>query len=339
MQIVPLQPTHWEEAAALVAARVAALRSGVPSLPARYSQPDAILPALASFAGHAPGVAALQGGRLVGFLTAMSLPSIKGKRAAFSPECAHAASEDGTGAGGGAIFQAMYAALAPTWLANGCFVHALRVLAHNRQGLEGLYWLGFGLNNVDAVRDLSPLDSTYTETEFLRETQFRRTTADDLDAVAALGEALQRHLAAPPIYLPLINLESRADHAEWLAQPGHVQWLAQHGGEVVAELRLEPSNHTACAIAADPSTLFITSAYTLPAARRGGLAAALLAEAMKDAQARGYVRVATDFESANLPGAAFWMRHFQPIAYSVVRYVDERTAYAHAQRRVEDFWS
>jgi hypothetical protein len=32
------------------------------------------------------------------------------------------------------------------------------------------------------------------------------------------------------------------------------------------------------------------------------------------------------------------MRHFQPTAYSVVRYVDERAGYAHAQRRTEDFW-
>jgi GNAT superfamily N-acetyltransferase len=156
--------------------------------------------------------------------------------------------------------------------------------------------------------------------------------------VAALGEALQRHLAAPPIYLPGIHLEGRADYLEWLAQPGHVQWLAWRDGAAVAELRLEPSNYTACAIAADAGTLFITSAYTVPEARNGGLAAALLGHALAAARAAGYVRVATDFESANLPGAAFWMRHFQPTAYSVVRYVDERAGYAHAQRRTEDFW-
>ena len=168
--------------------------------------------------------------------------------------------------------------------------------------------------------------------------QIRQATADDLDAVTALGEALQRHLAAPPIYLPLIDLEGSAEYSEWLAQPGHVQWLALAGSEVVAELRLEPSNYTACAISADEGTTFITSAYTLPAARSSGLAAALLAHAVENARDQGYVRVATDFESANIPGAAFWMRHFQPTAFSVVRYVDERAAYAHAQRAAGDFW-
>jgi GNAT superfamily N-acetyltransferase len=268
---------------------------------------------------------------LVGFLIAMSLPSVKGKRAAFSPEWANAAS-DSADAGAGALYQALYAALAPVWLANGCYVHALRVLAHDREGLDGLYWQGFGLNNVDAIRDLTPLPAAVPDLTI------RRATAADIATVAALGEALQRHLAAPPIYLPVIHLERPADYLDWLAQPGHVQWLAFREGAAVAELRLEPTNYTACAVAADAGTTFITSAYTVPEARNGGLAAGLLAHALRAAGEAGCVRIATDFESANIPGAAFWMRHFQPMAYSVVRYVDERAAYAHAGRRTEDFW-
>lgn len=329
MQIVPLTAAHWEDAAALVAARARALRSQLPMLPTQYESRDAFLPLLAELAARAPGVAALEGARLVGFLTAMSLPSFKGRRAAFSPEWANAAATDGDAA---AVCQALYAALAPAWLANGCYIHALRVFAHEDAALKGLYWQGFGLNNVDAVRDLSPLTASAPNL------QVRQATAFDIDAIAALGEGLQRHLAAPPIYLPLRDLDSRADHLAWLATPGHVQWLAVAGGAVVAELRLEPTNDTACAVAADAHTTFITSAYTLPAARNGGVAAALLAHAVDDARIRGFVRVVTDFESANIPGAAFWMRHFQPLAYSVVRYIDERSAFAHAGRRLEDIW-
>jgi len=328
MQISPLQPAHWEEAAALVAQRVGALRRQLPSLPAQYEQAEAIHPLLAELAGRAPGVAALSGGQLVGFLIALSLPSIKGVRGTFSPEWGHAAEGDDAGA----VYQALYAALAPAWLANGCYAHAVRVLAHDRAGLDAFYWQGFGLNNVDALRDLSPLAANAAGITI------RQATPDDIDAVAALGEGLQRHLAAPPIYLPLRQLDSRADYLEWLAQPGHRQWLAWRGGVAVAELRLEPANHTACAVAADAGTVFITSAYTRPEARSGGLAAALLDHAVAAVRERGYVRIATDFESANIPGAAFWMRHFQPMAYSVIRYVDERAAYAHAGRRAEDMW-
>lgn len=334
MPIIPLQPAHWEDAAALVVRRVREVRDRLPMLPTRYETVDAIYPLLAELAGRAPGVAALDGARLVGFLTAMALPSIKGKRGTFSPEWAHGVIGEAGGAGAraGAVYQALYAALAPAWLANGCYVHAVRILAHDRVGRDAFYWQGFGLNNVDAIRDLSPLTATVPNL------QVRQATASDIDAIAALGEGLQRHLAAPPIYLPLRDLDSREDHLAWLAAPGHVQWLAVAGGAVVAELRLEPTNDTACVVAADAHTTFITSAYTLPAARNGGVAAALLAHAVADARTRGYVRVVTDFESANIPGAAFWMHHFQPLAYSVVRYIDERSAFAHAGRRLEDIW-
>jgi GNAT superfamily N-acetyltransferase len=266
----------------------------------------------------------------------MSLHTIKGKRGTFSPEWANGARPQDASA----IYQALYAAIAPRWLANGCFVHALRVLAHDRQGLDGLCWQGFGLNNFDAIRDLSSVNVAAPDSAAggLSDVVFRRATAAEIDDVSRLGEGLQRHLASPPIYLSYIQPDTRADHLEWLAQPRHVQYLAYRNGAAIAEMRREPSNYTACAIAADERTTFITSAYTAPEERSGGVAGALLQHLLEDARAEGCERCATDFESANILGARFWMRHFQPTALSVIRYVDERVAYAHAQRSAADFW-
>ena len=118
----------------------------------------------------------------------------------------------------------------------------------------------------------------------------------------------------------------------------HLEEYASFGGTAVAELRCEPTNYTAGAIAADPRTTFITSAYTIPSERNSGVASALLAQLLAHAHASGCERCVTDFESANLPGARFWMRHFRPITFSVLRYVDERALYAHAERQAEDIW-
>lgn len=331
MQIEQLRENHWEDAAALVAAGVQRLRQKVGILPQQYEDPAAILPRLAELAPHAPGVAAVAQGRLAGFLCTMSLATFKGKRAAFSPAWANAAAPEDARR----IYQEMYAALAPQWLTSGCFVHAVQLLAHEQAGRDGLYWLGFGLNNVDAIRDLAPLPPAGTPQQNLT---IRRATAEDVDAVVELGAALQRHLADSPIYLPFIERALPADHREWLAQEGHRQWLAFRGDQPIAELRCEPTNDTALAMAADPGTVFITSAYTIPSARNTGVAGALLNELLAEVRDAGFVRCATDFESANLPGARFWLRHFQPTAYAVVRYVDERASYAHAGRSVETFW-
>jgi GNAT superfamily N-acetyltransferase len=341
MQIEKLREGHWEDAAGLVAAAVRRLRQEVTVLPPQYTEAAAVLPLLAELAGRVPGVAAVERGQLVGFLCAMSLGSFKGKRGAFSPAWANGAmAEDAR-----RIYQAMYAALAPDWLLSGCVVHTVQLLAHDAAGREGLYWLGFGLNNVDAIRDLAPVDPGNPGSPGARageaqqqELTIRRATVADVDVVAELGEGLQRHLADSPVYLPYLHREAAADHAAWLAQADNRQWLAFRGGQPVAELRCEPANYTALAMAADPGTVFITSAYTVPAERNTGVAGALLGTLLAEVRAAGYVRCATDFESANLPGARFWLHHFQPTAYAVVRYVDERAEYAHGGRRRETFW-
>lgn len=332
MQIVELAEKHWEDAAALVAARVRELRRALPILPQQFEDPATVLPRIADLAAQVPGVAAIEQGRLAGFLFAMVLPSFKSKRTAYSPVWANGAQADNAGR----VYQELYAGLAPRWLANGCVVHALSVLAHDRPGLDGLYWLGFGLNNVDAVRDLSPLAPA--DLQHAADLSIRRATAGDIDDIMRLGEGLRRHLAAAPIYLPYMDPDTAGEYREWLAQPGNVQWLAYRGGTAVAELRCEPTNDTAGAIAADPRTTFITSAYTIPSERNSGVASALLAQLLVHARAWGCERCVTDFESANLPGSRFWMRHFRPITFSVLRYVDERALYAHAERQAEDIW-
>jgi hypothetical protein len=54
------------------------------------------------------------------------------------------------------------------------------------------------------------------------------------------------------------------------------------------------------------------------------------------AQSTGYERCAVDFEPQNLAGARFWLKHFQPVCYSLIRHVDERIAWAQADRFAHD---
>jgi GNAT superfamily N-acetyltransferase len=100
----------------------------------------------------------------------------------------------------------------------------------------------------------------------------------------------------------------------------------------------EPSTPHACTIMRDEGTMSIVSAFTRPTARGHGVGAALLERGLAAARAAGYVRCAVDFESANIEGARFWMRYFQPICYSVVRVIDPRMGWAGADREAQNFW-
>lgn len=309
MVITGLQAEHLEEAAALVAARYRALRRGVPHLPPRYEETDTIAGMLGDL-GEAAGVAAWQAGRLVGFLAGFVLPDLLGQRSFYSPEWAN-----GTQPGNSRrIYEAMYQQAAAQWLAAGCAVHAVTLMVNDREGVEGWQWLGFGLSNVDGVRDLSPLPGSRADAGV------RQAGRKDAGEVTALGRALEQHMAAPPAFW----IHEVEDYCAWLEQPDHIAWLAYEGGEAVGCLGLELGHAGGCAIVQDEKTTGIVLAYTRQEVRCRGITGTLVNHALAWARERGYERCAADWEAMNPPANRFWSKRFDPVCYSLIRHIDER---------------
>jgi hypothetical protein len=229
MDVTVLRPEHLDDAAELVATRYATLREQVPSLPARYEDAGTIWKKLVPL-NEAAGVVALRAGRLVGFLTGFVLPAFFGKRTFYSPEWANGA-EPGNSR---QIYEEMYRLASGSWLADGCAIHAVTLMAHDREGIEGWQWLGFGMANLDGVRDLTPLPGSPSNLSI------RQAARQDAKEVEALGRALEQHMAAPPVFW----IHEREDYGGWLQQPDHAAWLAYDGAEPVGCLGLELGHGT-----------------------------------------------------------------------------------------------
>jgi GNAT superfamily N-acetyltransferase len=191
-------------------------------------------------------------------------------------------------------------------------------LAYDHTVLEAWHWLGFGLMVVDAMRDLAPVPGATADIAV------RRAGSQDVPVVMAFEEALHQHLAAAPIFLHEEN-HPQEYHERWLADPANVLWLAYHGNEAVGCMGLGPANPEACYLINDARTASILTAYTKEELRNGGIGSALLNQTLTWARTAGYERCAVDFESHNIPGARFWLRHFQPVCYSLIRHVDRVT--------------
>jgi GNAT superfamily N-acetyltransferase len=313
LDVVPLDARHLPDAAALACKRYKGLRETAPIMPPRYERPRVVEPMLQDIAASAPGVAAVYEGRLVGFLTGYTMPVFRGKCAAYSPAWAHGA----VAADARRVYEAMYAALADRWVTDGCLTHLVGTLAHEGALLKTWHWLGFGMFAADAARDLSPLNTPVAGYEV------RRAGQQDAAICAALAGALQHHLASSPTYL-VTDGDDGSSCRGWLADPSHALWLAHSEGEAVAYLRIESANEDACALIQDEGTASITGAYTVPQARGQGVGSALLDRALAWARARGYARCAVDFEPMNVLAKRFWLRHFQPVCYALMRHIDER---------------
>jgi GNAT superfamily N-acetyltransferase len=309
VNIAPLQPDHLEDAAGLVATRYTTLRSQVPCLPPRYEHASTIAGMLQEL-GEAAGVAAFQAGRLVGFMTGFVLAEFLGKRSFYSPEWANGA-EPGNGR---RIYEEMYQHASARWIADGCAVHVVTLMAHDQEAIEGWQWLGFGLVAVDGVRDLAPVPGSPTDLDV------RQAGLQDAAEVAALGRALEQHMAGPPVFL----IHDAMDYGAWLQQPDHAAWLAYLNGEAVGCLGLALGHATGCEIVQDEKTAGVTFAYTRQNALCRGINTALLSRALAWARVRGYQRCAADWEPMNPPANRFWTGRFTPVCYSLMRWIDER---------------
>jgi GNAT superfamily N-acetyltransferase len=312
--VVPMVASHAEAAAALFVDRFARQRRLVPALPAVFQDAPNVVAKLRWLAATGNAFVAMREGRLVGYVGWFIVPQFRGtpQKAAYCCEWGHAAIDHDQAA----IYRQLYAHAAARWQAEGCGTHALTTLAHDTSLHQFLFWNGFGLAVVDAMRLLddpapaSPDPRTY-----------RMATKADIPAILSLDEQLTAHLSAPSVCMRRRSRDEAWQRA-FLAQDDNAVALAEEGAQVVGILRLEGRCDGACEIVRSPDTVGLSGTYVLEPYRRHGVAAGLLAEAIRWSRANGYARCSVDWESFNPSATGFWLKHFAPVCYSLVRHVE-----------------
>ena len=308
VRISQFERRHVGLAAALAARRIMAFREHAPLLPERWTVAASISDLLAPLVDESPALVAFAGGELVGYMAAKCFEWSQG-RWAFSPEWANAA----VGTDAARIRQDLYAALAEQWVADDRRSHFVSLLPDDAAGREALGWLGFGVTNVDGLRDVAPLGPMT-----LRGVNVVRAGPADLDAVAALQEGLRTHLATTPLFMSFPATDRDALAAQ-LADPTIAVLLATDDRGPVAFIRVGPHSTDASTIIRDEGTASITGAFTRADRRGQGMARVLLDAVLAWARESEYVRCAVDFESANLLASRFWPQHFQVVGITLGR--------------------
>lgn len=273
MDIVPFREDYLVDSAVLFVEQFKQLRQQVPSLPDGMENPDRVTEKLAHMVSHSAGVAALDRGRLVGYLGRYLIDGFRGtgRRAAHCPEWAHSADDsDKT-----AIYCALYRAAAAQW--RGCQTHAITVLAHDDEGIKTWFWNGFGLTIVDAVRPMTPLERPVRP-----DLVVRKADLDDVELLATIETEHWQHYAQPPVLMAAFEADDAAAFATRLEQSRNSVWLALSDGEEAAYMRFEESSFGAASIVGSKRTVAITGAFTRPEHRGKGAAVALLDAALRD---------------------------------------------------------
>ena len=337
LEIVSFSDTHLAEAAALLALRHQQDRALEPALPERFTQPDAARSVLEAVWSrpNASGVVALHAGRMIGYLIGVPRIDMVWGRSVWVPLAGHAVDR----ARGAEVYRDLYATLSPSWVAHGCFAHYALIPASDQAALEAWFTLSFGKEQAHGIRETAdasaltpPVDPSLT---------IRRAEMADLEPSIELDDIIASHQSRAPVYAPYwfgeyepFNREEIVQESREILQDEQAKmWLALRHGRIVGYQLYIPASQEFVkidAIMVPERCSFLATAATREEEQGRGVGRILTAHGLAADHASGYTHCITDWRVTNLLSSRFWPRQgFRPIAYRLVRRLDERIAWSH----------
>ncbi len=321
--LAPTEPSLAAEGFGLFRDAYLRARAANPLLPELDADHEARLQRRVERAFAYGGIAAWRGGSLRGFMIAGPSFEFRGLVASLVPEFGHAvAAGDETD-----LVGLLYAASAERLVREGTQLHLIGHFAADLGTTSALFELGFGAVVREQLRDLSDVARAEGDrgTQRTRHERVEHVLyAEAWRDVAALAAAHAAFYRESPVLVrkdaalheALVELEAHRVDGDQL-------FVYREGGEALGYLivgRCEGGSEGR--LLEGTSTAQVRSAFTVPAARRRGIGAALLQQAISWARAQGFERLFVEHETANLCGGAFWRRHFEPYLLFSLRYVD-----------------
>lgn len=308
MKIIDFTEEWMTKAAELVLEEYQQERSFVPVLPERPRIPD-----LAWLAKNGLGVAAVEGERLLGFLSACGpwkpVFCTRDVSGVFSPANGHAAIREDRGR----IYQRLYQAASEKWVRAGAASHTITFYAHDTDGQNALFRFGFGMRCMDLIRDISEI--TAPEIPGLRIIECKQS-----NQLLPLRTGLVKHFSDSPMFMHHTAEDLQQFLARRESDPPRT-FAAEMDGRLVAYIEIcEEGEHFCTGEAAMAN---ICGAYCLPEYRGTGITQWLLSKMIRILTGEGITRVGVDCESINPAAAGFWRKYFAEYTHSLVRRIDE----------------
>ena len=302
----PLRNEHLDDAALLLAGAYDRQRSSMPLLPERA--PGYFRDHLAQ-CWRDVGVAAFDDGHLCGFMMESMRFGWKGQQAAGCCELSHAVSADDPAA----VYRLLYRDLGARWVDEGRHLHIIGHAATDADLIHCLFHLGFGAFLCEQLRNLSSLAC---------DDEFTVVVDPDPALLVELQSEHRLYYRDSPIFLRKDEGDIRAELEGCLAH-GDKLLAGADDGEITALFIVgESASEGEGLLLRSSNSAQLKSAFVRPQKWRQGIGTALLARSIAWAREQGYERIFVEHETANIQGAAFWGRHFNPYGLYSMRYVD-----------------
>ncbi len=288
-------------------------------LPLKYSNLNNIAKMLDSLLEKNPGVVALNNNKIAGYMSGKTdIDSFKGSlKGVYTPEWAHGTintpdKEE--------IYYKLYKHLAREWVSDKNYTHVTTYFSNDDVLKELYYNFSFGMLVIDGLRPLSEI-----EVDSVKDTVIREAEDSDIEAIKYMHKGINQHLLHSPVFLyhKDSDLSESAIYNKFFGDDFKT-FVAVKNDRIVSGIRCMLDKGPGCKVVVDKGTLGINFGFTDIEYRGSGVATYLLNEVLRWGASNGMLRCTVDFESQNREAYRFWLRHFKPICYTVIRKVDDR---------------
>ena len=313
--LVPLTQVYLTPAVELFVENYKAEQEQSPLLPSRVLDEPAWIQGVLQSKLANPGVAVLEGNRLVAYMVTGGQFRWKGQQAAIIPEYCHSA----IGTKKRELYQRMYMHLAQEWVNHHTHLHLIRHFAHDTLLQETLYQLGFGAILAERLRDFSAIDESLDERQ-----DVTIRVEEEVSKLINIQTEHNRYYPNAPIFIPKSTEKAEVvAELEEHAQQGDMFLVYYEDHEpcaymIVGESTIDGEGF----LLEQTNTAQIKSAYARTEMRGKGIGTALLQRAIEWSQDQGYDRLFVEHETANFYGGNFWGKYFTPYLYASMRYID-----------------
>ncbi|ERJ12181.1 GNAT family N-acetyltransferase [Haloplasma contractile] len=319
MKFTNLMQDQIEDVISIVKMNYQKARENLPLLSDKYENREIIKKIITELNPNHFIVATIDG-KVVGFITAYYIDEFKGTvRGALSLPHMHGVK---VGYDQSKIYNLLYKEASMRWTNKECYTHCMLVYNGDYDTLNTWFYNGFGLLVIDAVRDLNCIPLPDIKDDIT----IRQANPYDVPRMVSLLQGIKRHLKSAPIFLTVDDEEDSdliKEYLDWTLKESNNLWIAEQNNQIIGYLKTNTTEINQDELQ-DGETLGINGAYVLPEFRGKHIMSRLINLALLWAKENGLKRCSTDFETANLEGRSYWLKHFKPYSYGLIRRIDER---------------
>jgi hypothetical protein len=288
-------------------------RETVPSLPLFWGENTNLIQSyLEQHSEKNHGIVAHSHGTLVGYMTYVQF-KFHGEETAISPVVGHASVPQNRVT----IYREMYRFFSDVWVSKGALSHIITSFTNDKNLVDSLFHLGFGVYVVDSFRDISPI---ITDSEV----SVRNARFSDLTEVKRLDSEFKEYFLQAPVFL-VTKQKDDEYYSSLLSNQNGTIFVTGSDDHLTGGLYIRENDESdAYSLAAKGvGKIDKFGAFVEESSRGSGNALVLLKAAVDWCTERGIDTIHVDYESANLLGSGFWSKNFTPTLYSLKRKVNQ----------------